>query len=76
MNVLFLIIIGLLIGYLIFNVFLIVVMIWCKKIMGFNKVTMVTAGKSDNRIQFWNMNRDEYISLLKNSDWNESIRLM
>ena len=76
MNVLFLIIIGLLIGYLIFNVFLIVVMIWCKKIMGFNKVTTVTAGKSDSRIQFWNMNRDEYISLLKNSDWNETIRLM
>ena len=47
-----------------------------QKIMSFNDAAIATVKGSDNRIHFWYMSKNNVINIMKNSDLNETIRLL
>ena len=47
-----------------------------QKVMNFNNVAIVTITKSDYRIHFWYMSKDDAINITKNSDLNQKNGLL
>ena len=44
--------------------------------MNFNDIAIVSVKESDYRINFWYMNKDDAINLMKNSNLNETSGLL
>ena len=44
--------------------------------MTFNDVAIVSVKRSDNRIHFWYMSKDDAINIMKNSKLNEKSELL
>ena len=47
-----------------------------QKAMTFNDVAIVSVKRSDNRIHFWYMSKDDAINIMKNSKLNEKSELL
>ena len=58
------------------HIFIMVVMIYCKKTMNFNDVAVVSIKRSGYKIHFWNMSEDDAINIMINSNLNEKSELL
>ena len=47
-----------------------------QKAMTFNDVAIVSVKRSDNRIHFWYMSKDDAINIMKNLKLNEKSELL